>query len=199
MWVVASTGFIKVPVFTSFAYERPVPVRYVEPGTPIGVVVDEAVKTILTKRLQAGNGILNDSSVTVVLKEEYFTSTFKTMLEQSSIGLFDQVKAQVAILEDGEIELFIPFKDSKLGSAVTVVLDMHVLDKKINVEYKEMRTGSLKMPKWLSALVLQPFVDTYVPVLNNALSKYTYIDNIEYKTGEMVLTGTLDVEILPVE
>jgi hypothetical protein len=105
----------------------------------------------------------------------------------------------VAILEDGEIELFIPFKDSKLGSAVTVVLDMHVLDKKINVEYKEMRTGSLKMPKWLSALVLQPFVDTYVPVLNNALSKYTYIDNIEYKTGEMVLTGTLDVEILPVE
>lgn len=194
-WVTAATGLVKVPLLSQLAYDAPQPIRYVEPGTPVEVLVEETFMSELTARLQSGNGTLEDRSISLTISEESLTATLRSLIEKSGMTFFDTANAQVVLDAQRGVELFVPISNNSRASAITLLLDVGVANGDISVTPTDVHIGNLGIPHVLLTSVFNPLLIQQVEKINTVLTGYASVDSVTLQEGKMILLGELSVEI----
>ena len=194
-WVVAATGLVTIPVISNIAYNEPVPTRVVEPGVPAEVIAEETLKTTLIKRIQANQGKLSDTSVTLEIKEESLTASLQSAIKQSQSPVLISDNAQVIVNSDTGFELFLPAMIASRKTALQLHVDTQVVDDKLGVKIDRLSIGSLNVPGSLISFVLQPIVDSQLSQVNQALGSFATVNGIVYFDGCVKIGGEFNVEI----
>lgn len=194
-WMIAATGLIRVPGFSSLAYQTPQPERLVSSGVPLEQVVNNQVKTTLMQRLQAGKGKLEDRSVDFRVTEESLTSSLRTLLEKSGDQTFKTSTVQVTVNPDTGFTFFLPLQNSDSHTAIQISIVAHVTDGTIELLPNFFSIGSLPISSSLIAFFLQPFLQTKLADLNQTVGSYVKLNAITYAQGQVNVTGTFAVEI----
>ncbi len=196
-WVVASTGLVHVPGFTSLAYEVPVPIRDVSPGVPVETVLNEVFTSTLTRRLYEGGGTLANRSVDVQIQESSLTASLRTLLEAAGLEWIDSSDAQILVEPGVGIELFVPLnlETQESGDAAVITFDLTVSEGNLVVTPTSVRVGNANIPNVLVTAFLKPFLEAELAKLNAAMVGYAQISEIELLSRELSITGELSVVI----
>ncbi len=194
-WLIASTGFVRVPLFTSLAYHTPEPLHTVEPGVPVDVFAHEQLTSEVTKRLQAGSGEIEDRTISLTISESSLTATLRSLMEESGLTFLDAHEAQIALSPGSGASLFVPLSNNDLHSAITLEMDVGVLDGKIALTPTLLRVGSLNVPRVFLVRLLDPLIAQEVETLNDELTGYADVTAVQVTEGFVTLTGELSVEI----
>ncbi len=192
-WIVAATGLFTVPILSRFAYVDPLPVREVTPGISLETVVQEQLQTTLVRRLQQGNGVLTDTSLSLMLSESSFTSTFQSSIENVVKHMFETNRVQMAIEENGTFELFLPIKDRSKQTAFVATVRVILDNGKIDVKTQNVRLGSYTLPKMLVEFFSDTVIEPQVSVLKNKLGNDVRINTITYATGRLTINGDIEL------
>lgn len=194
-WQIAATGLVSVPVFSSFAFTNPKPVRVIEAGMPVEQLSEAIFKTTLTKRLQASGGVLLDRSMTLTLPESSLTATLQNELKKTGETSIDAPHAQIAVLPNQELELLLPIKTEGHATALLVRVSLVANQGLFEIKLLDVRLGSFHAPSVLVASLVQPFVNRELASLNQSLSSYMHVDSLITKEGELHAAGTFTVEL----
>lgn len=197
-WLVASTGLVSVPVISRFAFHEPKPVRLVEPTSS----ADEYTKTFFTSLVQTrwkeSGGKLTDRSVEITLPESVLTASVQSFLRESGfVGFFNTDRVQIAVLQDNQLELFVPIHVKNETTACVLRVNLMAKNGSFDLELSRVELGSLVLPSQVIAAILQPFVNRELSVLNKSLSSYMRVDSLSTQNGSIRATGTLTVEVKP--
>lgn len=195
LWTVAATGLVRVPVFTDLAYKVPTPTRPVTPGVAVETVMNEAFTSTLTRRLYEGGGTLSNRSIHVQLEESSITASLRSFLEEGNMDWIDASGAQVVVDPDVGVELFVPIFGSELATAATLSFDLWVQEGNLIVTPREIQVGNARVPDFLIALFLKPFLEAELTQLNAAMVGYAKISTIEILPRAISVSGELSVEI----
>lgn len=196
IWGLAASGFVTIPAVSAWAYKIPTPLHIVSAGPPLEAYISETFGSVLTDRLQAGTGSLNDRSVELSLPENSITTSFRTILKDSNLQFFDSEKAQVAIDAGQGVEIFLPLADQANNNALRLLVKLGVKDGLLVLDSAEMKIGSLTIPSWLSNLAIKPLANQGLASLNQQIGRYASIEKIETLPGVLKVFGTLTVEIM---
>lgn len=194
-WLVAATGLIRLPLFTSLAYHTPEPIHTVEPGVPVDVFVNEQLTSEVTKRLQAGSGVIEDRTISLTISESSLTATLRSLMEESGLTFLDASVAQIVLSPSSGASLFVPFTNNDLHSAIALEMAVGVLDGKISLTPTLLRVGSLEVPRVFLVRLLDPLIAQEVATLNDELTGYAAVSAVEVTEGFVTLTGELSVEV----
>ncbi|MBI4256482.1 hypothetical protein HY626_00305 [Candidatus Uhrbacteria bacterium] len=195
LWNLAATGFWRIPLFTTLAYDPPSPTREVTPGVPAQTIVEETFSTTLTRRLYEGGGTLTDRSMEVTLSEASLTASLRSFLEEADLEWIDVSHTQLVVDPKVGMELFVPFMDSELETAATLWFAIEVSEGHVVVTPKEVRVGSAKIPGFLIAAFLKPFLEAELAKLNGTMVGYATISTMEILPRELVIVGELAVKV----
>jgi hypothetical protein len=196
LWLVASTGFVTVPGFTRFAYKELSPTREVTSGVPIQTHLSSELGTMITERLQAGGGTLSDASVSVSIPESAFTASLREGLRTDNNSLFDIERAQVAVIGDTGLEIFLPVAQSKLATAFKITIGLSSVDGNLKLEIPDAWLGGLHVPNWLTLTMLEPPLQHAVSLFQSELNRYASLREVTTRDGELIIAGDLTVEVL---
>lgn len=197
VWMIAATGLVRIPVFTSLAYEMPEPLREVKPGVPVEMVLEEQFTTTLTRRLYEGGGMLTNRTIETTITEESLTATLRTLLEESGIGWIDPLRSHV-IIEPGQgVIIFLPLlkPNNGLQTAISAVFEISAADGVITVVPAHVVVGSARVQDILISVFLKPLLEAELAKVNDLVVGYASISSIGIYSGELVLQGELAVEI----
>jgi hypothetical protein len=195
LWIVAATGLIHIPFFSQLAYNVPTPERIVQAGVPFEQILDEQFSTTLTKRLQEGNGSLEVTAIELSLREDSLTASLRSTLEEMNLDLVDPSNAQVMVVDSEGFQLFIPVNNSKKETAIQLSLFAEAVDGMMELQLGHVRLGSADLPAYIVASLLSPIIQQYVNELNDAMSSYATVTNLQYQEGRVDIIGTFTVEI----
>lgn len=194
VWLVSRTGLARIPVFSS-GYEAPEPTRVVESN---GAVAD--VASVLKDSLSISYA---KKEATVVLSDEVMTGLIQSMDELGKAGDLpvDFGGAQIAALESGALEVFMPLDlDAILGrpddgqtSAITVALVPSIEEGELDFELDRIRVGRLTIPLSMVEKRVDASLEEFLKGAFGDLSESVELKSIEVGDGEIVLTGSLDV------
>ncbi|MBI4592032.1 hypothetical protein HY733_01125 [Candidatus Uhrbacteria bacterium] len=196
-WGVAATGLIRVPLFTTLAFELPQPTRPVTPGVPAQTVFQETFTSTLTRRLYEGSGILEDRSIELLLSEGSLTASLRSFLEDAGLTWIETSGAQVVVDQEVGVELFLPFSSpvSDLQTAVKATFALEAEQGNLVVTPIDITLGSQRIPDVLVATFLKPFLETELSKLNAAMVGYAQISDVEVLPREVIISSELSVEI----
>lgn len=197
VWTMAATGLVRIPIFTSLAYDVPEPLRDVKPGVPVEVVLEEQFTTTLTRRLYEGGGVLENRTIETSITEESLTATMRTLIEESGIDWIDPLRSHV-IIEPGQgVVIFLPLSQPNNGlqTAIRAVFEISATDGVIAVVPADVVVGSARVPDVLVSVFLTPLLEAELAKINELVVGYASISSIEMYSGELVLQGELAVEI----
>lgn len=196
-WMVAGTGLVRVPVFTALAYESPNPFRPVTPGVPAEVIWDEAFTSTLTRRLYESGGELGNRTFEVQLSEGSLTSSFRSFMEESGSTWIRGSGAQIAVEPDVGIELFVPLDESVGLGTTGVVATFHLdtVDGGFVVDPTSVVVGSTRIPNFMVALFLSPFLESELSKLNAAMLGYARVTQIDILPRELSVSAEFTVEL----
>jgi hypothetical protein len=187
-WAVASTGFVEIPVFSKFAYEKPEPERLVTPGVSIEKVIEEQVLT----KLKTGS---KNETVSIALTEESLTASLRSILESSAGGLVDVSLSQVTISPDIGFTFFLPLESSESETALLISVKANIKDGAVELIPEVFKIGSLSIPNSFTALILQSLLKEQLADANKILGSYVQIEEVEYKEGSVVVSGKIVAEV----
>lgn len=199
MWAIAATGLGVVPVFSRFAYHVPQPEYVVMPGVPIETVVGEEVKRTLIRRIQEGNGMLQDPSITFEISEASFTASLRTLLEGVENSLFESKDAQVSISSEKGFTVFLPLKDSRHQTAVQITVKAQMTDGVIEIVPESALLGSLPIPQAIVSLLLQSLIQEQIISLSRDLASFVEVNAIAHLDRKVQIDGIFSVKILEVQ
>lgn len=194
-WVLAASGFVSVPFVSAYAYREPTPTRIVESGEALDAVISSSLGNLLTERLQAGGGELAERSFELVLPESAFTASLRAGLGNDANAVIDPDRAQVAILENEGLEIFLPFRNSETGTALVIVLPLRAQDGVITFDAPNVRLGSLSLPGWASQALIVPPLAQGASAFQNAIAGAATVSDIRFTDGSVTLVGEFQVEI----
>ncbi|OGL97363.1 hypothetical protein A2318_02775 [Candidatus Uhrbacteria bacterium RIFOXYB2_FULL_45_11] len=194
-WQVAATGLVNIPVFSSFAYSEAQPVRVIKPGVSVEQYSESFFTSTILKRLQAGGGVLTDRSIVLALPESSLTTSLQNGLKQSGETRVVANRAQIAVLEGQELELFLPIQFNKNTTALTVHFSLHADQGSFVLNLLDVKIGSFRAPSVLVASFVQPFVNRELATLNKSLSSYMHVDSLTTQKGVLSASGTFTVQI----
>ncbi len=192
LWTLAATGIFAIPVFSSIAFSEPKPTRTVNPGASIETVLQEEFATVLTERFVAGQGTITDRSITLPLSERAMTASIRELIKEEGEFSLRAEDAQVVITTEG-LEIYIPYDGAK-STALIANVRADVVDGQIQITIQDVYLGSLRVPGWFKAMTVAPVIEEKVPELNAALAQYATLESIEYQGGQVVVTGTFEIE-----
>jgi len=196
VWLLASTGLVRVPGISALAYNKPVPLHVVEPGESLENKIQTELESLVTQRLQAGGGQINNRDITVSLSEESFTSSLQTIIASQADDFFEAQTTQIAIDPDDGIEIYIPVLDNPLETALLIDLKVVVEEDKLVVQIQKIQIGSLKVPVSLFGGRLEKtFLNPLLQKLSNEIGRFGKITNIRFFKGFITLDGQLLVEV----
>ena len=194
-WQVAATGLVTIPVVSSLAFSEPKPVRFVTAGVTVEQLSETYFKTTLIKRLQAGSGSLMDRSVVLELPESSLTATLQNQLKKFAVKEIDVTHAQIVVMPNQELELFLPIRLQDHLTALTVHIAL-VAEKGIfDLKLLDVKLGSFHAPSFLIASIVQPFVNRELTSLNEALTSYMHVDSLVSKERSLTVSGTFTVQV----
>lgn len=136
LWVVAAAGVARVPGFSSWAYEEPVPIRVVRPGVPLATAARERVS-------------VSSASLT----EGTLTTELRSALETSGQAVVDADRAQVAV-DAGSLELYLPLRNSSQNTAFVARVRLTVEDGIPRLVADEVSLGAWSLGDWLRGRVV---------------------------------------------
>lgn len=195
VWEIAATGLVNIPGVSSLAFSSPKPVRMVEAGMPVEQLSESVFKTTLAKRLQEGGGELTDRSITLALPESSLTASLQNELKRSLNANIDAYHAQIAVLPNQELELFLPLQTGDQKTALVVSVVLVAENGFFDLTLRDVRLGSFRAPSSLVALLIQPFVNRELTSLNQALGTYMHVDSLTTQDGVLNASGRFTVEI----
>lgn len=194
-WIVASTGLVRVPLFTSLAYEIPTPTRPVTPGVPAEVILQETFTNTLTRALYEGGGTLTNRSITIELEETSMTASLRSLLEESDLTWLDSSQTQVVVEPEVGVEVFIPIENSPQSTAITLVFNLGAQEGNLVVAPTDIFVGNARVPDIITTVFLQPFLETELAKLNAAMVGYASIHRIELLPRAISINGELSVSV----
>lgn len=199
-WIVAATGFVQVPVFSSYAYEELKPSREVSGTIDFQSYLSEALNTLVTNRLQSGRGALQDRSVSLLLPEEILTKGLQQALKEKEVPYVQAEKSQMVIEENGFIELFLPVLYKEQESAVRMSLTVIPEEEgKLVLHLEDMWVGAWHVPGWLQKRFAKEVLPQVTTELNEKIGRYLSIEKIDWALGELTAHGELTIQIRPFE
>lgn len=194
-WMMAATGLISVPLFSQFAFSVPQPVHVVSPGISADQVAQTYFQTTVIKRLQAGGGELKDKSISLSLSENSLTSMLQNQLKLAGVDFIDSAKAQIAVLPNNELEVFLPVRWNQQSSAFIIKMKIIAEQGSFNLHVEQMMLGKMYVPSSLIAVFMESFVNRELATLNQALSSYIKVDSFKTDQGQLMISGIFTVEI----
>jgi hypothetical protein len=196
VWFLAITGLVTVPIISQLVYKEPQPIHRVEAGVPLDVLITETFNSLITERLQAGGGNLSDRSIQVSLPESAITTSLRSLAEENDIAWFDSQKIQVAIESEKGVEIFVPLVNWDNNNAVRMLLTPSVENGIISLSNLSVSLGNFTFPSWLTNLLVKPMAEKGLESLNQKISSYISLENIELFDGKLDVSGSLVVEIM---
>ena len=187
LWTVASTGLVRIPVFSRLAFREPTPTHIVEPSLvdPASWFSNVLVGEI-TRSSKLGS-IGRNLSITI---PEGVLTTFVRASDVSSLSAkeipLDFSRVQVATV-DGTLEVFLPIKDST--TAVTVQVTPSFEEGELKIVVDALRVGSWGVPKFVLRGALDQALDVGVGDIQASLEKFMTIQKISVSDFGLVLTG----------
>ncbi|MFH1405022.1 MAG: hypothetical protein ABIH21_02905 [Patescibacteria group bacterium] len=178
-WTLAASGMVNVPGFSSLAFKSPEPTRIVVPGTLLEKEIEAAV-----------NANLFSKKVSIDLSEESITASLQKGLKDFEQDFIISENAQIVVTNEG-LELFLPIANSKQDSAVVARLFIYPTDGVFAVEIKEVRFGSLRIPKIIIDKSITPLLQKGVDSLNEAFAKTAEVESVTFSNGFVTLSGQL--------
>lgn len=172
-WLTAATGLVHVPVVSSLAYERPVPVTEVRAGVPAETSV---VTQLAMSALSGGN------TIELSLSEESLTASFRTLVEEAGISFIRTEDVQVAVVEGKGLELFFPVRNNEQGTAVRAILQVGTRADGFTATVTDVRFGSLPIPSWLIAASVDALVSGVLTRMNQSIPPGASITTVSYES-----------------
>jgi len=129
------------------------------------------------------------------LPEESFTATLQQGLEDQANTTLVAERSQIAVIDDAQLEVFLPFTTSVQETALTLVLQLAASDNAFDVTVADSKLGSLKLPVWIEQLVLQPAIQKQLPQLNASLGQHAAVEQISSQNGVLKINGTFDISV----
>ncbi|TAK03240.1 hypothetical protein EPO34_04185 [Patescibacteria group bacterium] len=197
-WVVAATGLAQVPLLTGAAYRVPQPAHAVIETEPIETYVSRALSDLLGTRLRQGNGTLSDRRFSLVIPEGTFTASLRDALGRTDQNLVDAGRSQAAVTPDG-LELFLPLKDNRQGSALVLTLRLSAANGSLDAAVREVRVGSLAVPGPVTEAAFAPAVRQSLLPFTEAFGRYATLTGVSSEAGAIRFTGELSVSIIDVK
>ncbi len=200
-WLIARTGFVSVPVFSK-AYNTPEPTRVVEPGPVVSDVADVLKDSLsISYAEKSANVALSDVMLTGLVRS---LDGFVDEGDISFASAFDLSNAQVAALESGSLEIFVPFDiDELLGreddgreSAITMEITPLITDGELGLEINRMRIGRLSLPVGLFDEKVDASLAGFLDNAFGDVKDSIQLQDIEISEGEIVISGALDMGML---
>ena len=196
-WIAAATGLVRIPVISGLAYEKPAPAHLVAPGLPLDTKINNDLTAEVNRRLVAGHGQLADRTITLELPEDGFTSLLKNLVEESGVKEVKSAGAQIAVIPNQGLELFLPLADNPQESALIVWLEVVPDDQGLlNIQITNLQLGSFSLPGLLYRPIIEPLIKQNMAQLNSDWGRYATFEDIKYETGQVVVTGSIVVEVL---
>lgn len=195
LWLAAATGLVTVPAVSTLAYQAPEPLHEVADGPPLEVYLSENLSALLTQRLQAGGGTLEDRSVELSLPEASITESFRSVLRQNELTWFETDSVQVAV-DDSGIEVFLPLAASSNNNALVLFFEPGAENGLVTVDAVQVSLGSFSLPSWATETVLLPLLRQGLDLVNQQVGRYVSVEKIETLMGQLVVSGVLIVELL---
>ena len=192
LFVVAKTGLAEVPVMTETFYTTPTPDHTVEAGTAIEEEMQTQLVSALQTKLQAGT--ITDANVSLIFSESTLTAGLREAILQGAQEVFVAERAQVAVVADGAIELYVPLVRNNEASAILLRGVPTVSEGKVEFDITRLQVGQLTWPGWLHAIVQAP-VDRLVAQLNTFLEDYASLSAITATEGNVYLDGTMTLDL----
>ena len=195
LWILASTGLFSIPVFSMFAFQKPVPVRVVTAGLTAESVASNDFKAELTQRLTQDGGKLSNRSVALALPESALTATLQQSVRQSSLMVSDASTSQIAILPNNQLEIFLPVKYHGNTTAIVAHVTLHANKGALSIDLDDVRLGSLHLPDWIVASSVQSSVDAELASFSQVLGSYMEVDSLSSNNGVLTLAGIFTVQV----
>ena len=177
LWSVAATGFVRIPVFSALAFRQPAPTRIVESGN-----------INLNRWIEAfGGGI--SSRVSLTVPEEVLTALLRSADSSDGLGdVIDFSKSQIAV-EDGALEIFLPFKDAP--TAITALLVPSADENCLHISAMEFRIGSRRIPKFLLRNLVDRVLRLVIDRVEDEFGSMATIERIAATADGLVIEGVI--------
>ena len=176
--VVAKTGLINIPIFSSIFYRLPLPTRV--------ILVDDSFKPDPEGMKVTGSqeeGIFN-----FTLGENELTYILRRALVQKSGKFADNLQLVITpdFLEMSGYQLQ-PFKAN-----ITVKIKPKVVGNKFSVDLIEYKIGNLTIPPFLSKLTLDKYLNNSEKL--ESMSSFLQIEGINLEEGKLSLIAKIDMQ-----
>lgn len=200
LWVLASTGLISIPVFSSWAFEMPSPLREVSSNVNFQEYISQTLDNVITRRMQSKSGFLQNRSMQVVLPEDILSKGFRSFLQtQAQISFAEPQQSQLVIEQTGMVEVFLPVKYHKQKSAVKLWVYPSLQEGKISFDLTDMWIGSWHVPGWLRKNMAQEFLPVLEQRIQERIDPYVFLQEFIWSEKTLTVQANLTVQIRPFE
>src|SRR3989339_660555 len=158
LWTVAATGLVTIPVISKLAYQTPSPTYVVREGIPFETLLQQQIAAETVRRAYAGDAAASNEFF-ISIPENTLTTELRDHLETSGQTFADQDGAQIVVLGESGIELFLPLRDNAQETALVVRLTLSVTEGMLRATAEDVRLGSWQMGSWLREGLINPALD----------------------------------------
>src|SRR3989338_8752787 len=134
-WVLAASGLVRVPIFSSLAYEESAPIR----------VVDSTNAESLERVLERAINTAQSPELSVRLSEASLTASLRAELSTLDQPYFTAAGSQMAV-EGESLEVYLPLKTTpQTNNALTARVRLLAQDGGFAAEVSSVRIGGVRL------------------------------------------------------
>jgi hypothetical protein len=186
LWIAslfAKTGFVEVPVLTSWLYKPAEPERVV---LPLGGSTSESVMRTIAGRVSAAPHL---GLLTVAARENEITTLLvHAVWSAQEKDLPMKIRNVQVAVDNGSFEVFIVSPRGRRDATVLArVVPSVAVDGTLKAEVRELRIGALEIPHWAAQGLASATIAAVSGTIQTEIAKVGSIVNVETKTGELDL------------
>jgi len=179
----AKSGFVNVPLLSSWLYKPSVPTRVVRPY--VGTTAEDVMASVG----RHAKYDIHTGLVTVIISETELTTIVAETAKNGGSKGFPLQDAQV-VIEPRMVELFAVSPQDKRDTTVLARFTPSVSGGKIGLEVRELFVGNYGVPTSIAQLGASYLTSIVASKLSNDLSSVGTLLNIEADIGELRVTMT---------
>ena len=173
--IIAKTGIVEIPFFSSIFYELPQASRLIE--------IDPAD---LAGSLSAK---LNQGSVVIEITEQELTYLVRQQLSGKKDSPFAE---SVQALINGKTVEFFGLLLKPVAANITLILEPLLIDHQLVLRPIEVKIGNLALPPSLSQWLFDRFFAARLGEFNKLLLKFGQLEHLELESGKLIITSQPD-------
>lgn len=161
------------------------PVRVVETTATSSEVQEALIASALAS--------FTNGELSLVLTDQMLTALVRDGLAQANEDALLVDRAQIAVVSDGYLELFVPFLLGERESTLSAKVYLEVVDGKLDSRVEDVRLGTLTLP-WsfagqASSEAIQAALDTQLERVQGTIT----LTELIYEDAQVRLVGSIDV------